>query len=569
MNADRLLAHYDRVADAPDAMPRLRKFILDLAVRGKLVPQDPNDEAASELLQRIAAERARRPNAMRTRGSNGRPAAEEPPFEIPSNWQWSQIAEIGVLNPRNHAAEDTDASFVPMPMISAEYGVAHEHEIRRWNDIKKGYTHFADGDVAVAKITPCFENGKSTVFRNLTGGIGSGTTELHVVRPLFVSPDYLLVFLKSPHFIKTGIPRMTGTAGQKRVPTEYFAYSPFPLPPIAEQRRIVAKVDELMALCDRLESARKQREATRDRLVVASLVRLSAPDPDDAGFARHAHFALDNVSVLTSRPDQVKQLRETILDLAVRGLLAPQDPLDEPISLQLSSSGRVRGQVAAEDRRADAESQALLAAEDIWGVPGSWEWRALADLALFIDYRGKTPKKTDHGKRLITAKNVKKGFVNLSPEEFLSDEEYRTWMSRGLPRVGDVLFTTEAPLGNAAVVKMTEAFALAQRVICFRPYGAVDPDFLVLQLLAKPFQDLLNKTATGLTARGIKGAKLKRLPLAVPPLAEQRRIVAKVDELMAMCDRLEASLVSGEDHRSRLLNALLAEALAPVETAVV
>jgi type I restriction enzyme S subunit len=91
----------------------------------------------------------------------------------------------------------------------------------------------------------------------------------------------------------------------------------------------------------------------------------------------------------------------------------------------------------------------------------------------------------------------------------------------------------------------------------------------VLQLLAKPFQDLLNKTATGLTARGIKGAKLKRLPLAVPPLAEQRRIVAKVDELMAMCDRLEASLVSGEDHRSRLLNALLAEALAPVETAVV
>jgi type I restriction enzyme, S subunit len=89
-------------------------------------------------------------------------------------------------------------------MIAAEYGVAHEHEIRPWGEIKKGCTHFAEGDVGLAKITPCFENGKSTVFRNLTGRIGSGTTELHIVRPLFVDQDYILLFLKSPHFIETG-----------------------------------------------------------------------------------------------------------------------------------------------------------------------------------------------------------------------------------------------------------------------------------------------------------------------------------------------------------------------------
>jgi type I restriction enzyme S subunit len=151
---------------------------------------------------------------------------------------------------------------VPMPLIAAEYGVGNNHEIRPWGEIKKGYTHFAEGDVGLAKITPCFENGKSTVFRKLTGGIGSGTTELHVVRPLFVNPDYVLIFFKCPHFIETGIPKMTGTAGQKRVPFEYFAYSPFPLPPLAEQHRIVAKVDELMALCDRLERARTERETS-------------------------------------------------------------------------------------------------------------------------------------------------------------------------------------------------------------------------------------------------------------------------------------------------------------------
>ena len=201
----------------------------------------------------------------------------EVPFPIPSDWRWSQLAEIGVLSPRNEAPDTLEASFVPMPMIAAEYGVANQHEVRTWGEIKKGYTHFAEGDVGLAKITPCFENGKSAVFRNLTGGIGAGTTELHIVRPLFVDQDFILLFLKSPHFIETGIPKMTGTAGQKRVPTEYFAHSPFPLPPLAEQHRIVAKVDELMALCDRLEASLTATAATRRRLLDALLAEALAP----------------------------------------------------------------------------------------------------------------------------------------------------------------------------------------------------------------------------------------------------------------------------------------------------
>lgn len=232
MNAARLLALYERIADAPDAIARLRRFVLDLAVRGKLVPQDPSDEPAVALLKRIATEKARLAKRGEIRPPKPLPSAEEPPFPLPSGWAWSQIAEIGLLGPRNEVDDSLDASFVPMPLIAAEYGVANRHEIRKWAEIKKGYTHFAEGDVGLAKITPCFENGKSTVFRNLTGGLGSGTTELHVVRPLFVDPDFILVFLKSPHFIETGIPRMTGTAGQKRVPTEYFAHTPFPLPPL-------------------------------------------------------------------------------------------------------------------------------------------------------------------------------------------------------------------------------------------------------------------------------------------------------------------------------------------------
>lgn len=273
MNVDRLFALYDRVSEAPDAAARLRRFVLELAVRGKLVEQDPEDESASELLQRIAEEKAR----LRKVGKIRKPRnvvplnSDELPFHLPVGWEWTQIAHLGVINPRNDAPDAHIASFVPMASIAAEYGVPHEHEPRQWGAIKKGYTHFAECDVGLAKITPCFENGKSTVFRNLTGGLGSGTTELHVVRPLFVFADYIVLFLKTPHFIETGIPKMTGTAGQKRVPAEYFTSSPFPLPPLAEQHRIVAKVDELMALCNQLEAGLSSVSATRSHLLESVL----------------------------------------------------------------------------------------------------------------------------------------------------------------------------------------------------------------------------------------------------------------------------------------------------------
>ncbi len=257
----------------PYQIKQLRRTILNLAVRGKLVEQDPNDEPALELLKRIAAEKARLVKA----GEIKKPRIittldpDELASPLPQGWVWSQITHLGVINPRNNAPADHMASFIPMPMIFAEYGVLNEHEPRVWSSIRKGYTHFAEGDVGLAKITPCFENGKSTVFHNLTGGIGSGTTELHIVRPLLINPEYILLFLKSPNFIETGISKMTGTAGQKRVPLDYFAGSPFPLPPLAEQHRIVAKVDELMALCDELEANLASGEETRSRLLDALL----------------------------------------------------------------------------------------------------------------------------------------------------------------------------------------------------------------------------------------------------------------------------------------------------------
>lgn len=320
-----------------------------------------------------------------------------------------------------------------------------------------------------------------------------------------------------------------------------------PLPPLAEQKRIVAKVDELMALCDRLEAQQQERETRHAALSRAALARFAeAPTPANLEFLFH-----------NAIPPAA--LRKSIRTLAVQGRLVPQDPNDEPAEISLAGNDERRRELAALDRRADVENAQLLSEDDRWDVPETWSWRGLSDAVLFVDYRGKTPAKLSHGVRLLTAKNVRKGRIELSPEEFLSETEYRNWMTRGFPKVGDVLFTTEAPMGNAAIVGLTERFALAQRVICFQGYGAVDPPFLVLQILSEQFQSILDKNGTGVTAKGIKASKLKRLPIAVPPLAEQRRIVAKVDELMALVDKLEAQLASARTTATNLLAAAIAE----------
>jgi type I restriction enzyme S subunit len=565
MNAERLLNLYERIADAPDAVGCLRRFILDLAVRGKMMPQDPQDEPASELLKRIAAEKVRLLKTGEVRSPKPIPALSELPFPLPVSWRWSQIAEIGVLSPRNEASDDTRASFVPMPLIAAEYGVANEHEIRPWGEIKKGYTHFAEGDVGLAKITPCFENGKSTVFRKLSGGIGSGTTELHVVRPLFVDRDYMLIFLKSPYFIETGMPRMTGTAGQKRVPTEYFAHSPFPLPPLAEQHRIVAKVGELMALCDQLEAARAHREAMRDRLMAASLARLNAPDPDT--FQADARFAFGALPAITTRADQIKQLRQTILNLAVRGKLVPQEPIDEPASELLHSIASAKAQLFKSGTipRSKQPSRDLSSLSD--ALPRSWVPISLGELCNMITSgsRGWGEFYSNSGAGFIRAQNIRFGTLKLDNLAFVNPPT-KSKGSRTRVAIGDLLVViTGAGVTTPALLdrNLGEAY-VSQHIALIRPTYTSLSRWLLLCLMAPSGSRAeLVECAYGAGKPGLNLENLRSLGVPLPPLAEQQRIIRKVDELMALCDRLEASLNTGDDSRLRLLDALLAEALAP------
>src|SRR5690606_32584259 len=256
-------------------LENLNQAILQEAVQGKLVAQDPKDEPASELLKRIKAEKA----TLRQAQGKGKKEKtlppikpEEIPFEIPENWVWCRLGDVCEINPRNKVDDELDAGFIPMPMVSQLFGIKPTYEVRKWGAIKTGYTHFANNDVVVAKITPCFENSKAGIISDLPNGIGAGSTELNVLRGnQYVLPEYIYAFVKRIDFLKNGERIMKGVAGQQRVPTEYFYNTLIPLPPLSEQKRIVAEIEKQLAKTKQLKEHIIANQQATEQLLKALL----------------------------------------------------------------------------------------------------------------------------------------------------------------------------------------------------------------------------------------------------------------------------------------------------------
>lgn len=298
----RLSEHFHTLFTTESSIDALKQTVLQLAVMGKLVPQDPSDEPASYLLKRIAAKKTRLVADAKIKLGKSL-AAREAPCELPKGWEWSSLAQVALINPRNSAEDSLAVSFVSMTMIGTRFDGIHAQESRLWRDVKQGFTHFAEGDVGVAKITPCFENSKACVFSGLANGLGAGTTELHIVRTLqnTVDPRYVLAFVKSPQFLRDGEAQMTGTAGQKRLPKAFVEANPFPLPPLAEQRRIVAKVDELMALCDRLKSRIAEARGLSQKLATTLVQHALEGEPAPTTYQDAGGDVIHLASYLVSR----------------------------------------------------------------------------------------------------------------------------------------------------------------------------------------------------------------------------------------------------------------------------
>jgi type I restriction enzyme S subunit len=341
-----------------------------------------------------------------------------------------------------------------------------------------------------------------------------------------------------------------------------------PLPPMAEQHRIVAKVDELMALCDRLEAARTAREATRDRLAAASLARLVTPDPET--FPADARFALDALPALTTRPDQIKYFRQTILNLAALGKLVAQKPNDDSAPEQLRAVMAERLELVRSRQIRSEEALTPIDPGSVpWEIPQGWVWSRLGNAVLFTQYG--TSKKAlpiENGVPVLTMGNIQNGMIIYKNEKKIPKT------SDCLPGLYlkklDLLFnrTNSAELvGKIGIfLGSDDEHTFASYLIRLRPSAQhTNPHFLNHVLNAPLFRETqvvpIIKKQTG--QANVNGTALKNMLIPFPPLEEQHRIVAKVNALMTLCDALEASLTGATATRTRLLEAALRDALHP------
>lgn len=567
MNADRLLKHYERIADAPDAIARLRRFILDLAVRGKLVPQDAKDELASELLKRIAKEKVRRVRAGEIRDPRDLDSGGDlhEPFVIPATWRWARLDTVGaIVGGGTPSAADEDNFAEPgegVPWLTPA-------DLGGYSDlfISRGARDLSERGLrsSSANVMP-----KGTVLFTSRAPIGYVAIAANPISTNQGFKSIVPYIAESSKFIATAMKAFAPAIDAKAPGTTFKEVSgkivaaiPFPLPPLAEQHRIVAKVDELMALCDRLAGARGSREAVRDRLTAASLARLNAPDPQT--FQADARFALDALPALTTRPDQIKALRRTIVNLAVRGKLVPQDASDEPASDLLK-------RITKEKVRSRYGTVSIKPEDEPYALPGTWKWAALDQLIVSGPQNGISPKPTkrDGAPKAITLTATTSGAFN--PIYFKHVEANIPADSDFWLEDGDLLFqrgNTREYVGMAAVYRgPPNTFLFPDLIMKVRISEHVCLEFVHLASISPPARNFLSENASGAQATmpKINQTTLVSLPIPLPPLAEQHRIVAKVDALMALCDRLDASLTATAATRRRLLDALVAEALARVE----
>lgn len=526
MNAALLLEHYARIADAPDAIALLRRFILDLAVRGKLVEQDPSDDPASDMLR----------------------AAKIREFNVEPNLFGWAVADVGQL-------------------LQFQYGKGLHANERQEN---AAIPVFGSNGVVATTHTALTEKPAIIVGRKGSAGalnlcLGpSWTTDVayFVEAQPYFSIHYLLLGLSALNLDRLG-------KGVKPGLSRSDAYAlPMRVPPLAEQHRIVAKVDELMALCDQLEAARGTREHSRDRFARSTLAKLNEPNPET--FAEAARFALDNLAPLTARADQIKQIRQTILNLAVRGSLVNQDPDDEPASTQLQRISDERDAlVRVKSIRRDKPLEPVADEQVPFEIPSTWLWSRIGEAALFAQYgTSEKSEPSERGVPVLTMGNIQDGRVVWGNDKRIpaASEELPSLYLKKF----DLLYnrTNSAELVGKTGIYLGEddcrTFAsYLIRIRCSTENSL--PAYVNLAMNAPIFRETqivpLIKQQTG--QANVNGTALKNMLVPFPPVAEQYRIVAKVDELLALCDKLEVSITSGEQTRSRLLEAVLHEALEP------
>ena len=476
----------------------LKSSILQLAIQGKLVEQRPEEGTGEELYQQIQAEKKRLIQEGKIKKEKPLPeiAEDEVPFEIPESWKWVRVAQVVTLNPKNDLDDHLDTAFIPMPCVSDGFRNSHTFEVKKWGEIKKGFTHFADGDIGVAKITPCFQNRKSVVFQGLPNGYGAGTTELSIVRVIntTILREYLLWFFKSEYFIVNGVKSFTGTAGQQRIHKDYLATCLFPLPPLAEQKRIVAKIEELLPYLDRYEKAWNRLEEFNRR------------------------FPAD--------------MQKSILQMAIQGKLVEQRP-EEGTGEELYRQIQAEKQALIKAGKIKKEKPLPEIAEDEvpFEIPEGWKLIRLGSAITLLSGTDFSPEQyNDNGD----------GITYITGASCLTNTGVIPCRWTPMPRViankGDVLLVCKGSgYGKTVICDVAEAH-IARQIMAVKKTDKLDMKYVMYYLNANI--NAIKAAGQGVIP-GIDRGTVLNMVFPLPPLAEQKRIVARLEEILPLCERLK------------------------------
>jgi type I restriction enzyme S subunit len=567
-----LLTHFARISNAPDAIPRLRQFILDLAVRGKLVPQDAREQPASELLGCIRLERDRQAKegtiTMEESLLSGK--ASELQFNVRPGWTPATIRQILLslqTGPFGSSLHQSDYQTGGVPVINpASIQAQRIVPIPTMAVGPKTLDRLATfklraGDIVMARRG---EMGRCAVVTKSEEGWLCGTGSLILRLPTCVFPRFLVTLIGSP-LVREYLGGSAVGATMQNLNQSILLSLVVGLPPLAEQHRIVAKVDELMALCDRLEAAQAERETRRTRLVAATHAQLVVPKPREGG----PTFFVNTLSRLTARPTDIPQLRQTILKLAVRGELVPQDPNDEPAVRVLRSIDNTPTKVMRTRTTDENEGEPSAQSERLFEPPDGWEWvqfrRLPIQASVGID-RGRSMQGPEKAFAYFKMNNIRNsGGTDLSDVTRIdaTPDEVEAFSLAD----GDFLFNTRNSrelVGKTCVFRPTTGAPVLynNNILRVQLITGFSPEFLDYWFRSLPGKDELEKLKSNTTnVCAIYQGKLSGFPCPFPPLAEQHRIVAKVDELMALCNRLEAQLTTTQTHSRRLLESTLHQAL--------
>jgi len=564
-----LLKSFDLLATAPEGVARLRELILSLAVQGKLVPQDPKDEPASVLLERARAEKQALIKARKLK--KDKPQAEideeEKPFALPQRWMWTRVGEISLRVQYGFTAS-ADAE-TTTPKLLRITDIQNDHV--NWETVPgvdasgqdlSGY-YLEAGDLLIARTGGTI--GKSFLVKDVPVQSVFASYLIRVSPLSNLFPSYLKTFASSPFYWKQLLAKSMGT-GQPNVNGTALSALVLPLPPIQEQARIVARVDELMQLCDALEQQGKL-EAVQHARLVGTLFDALANSESAHALVENWQRVAASFDLLLDRPEAVDALEQTLLQLAVRGLLVPQDPKDEPASELLKKIRQEKDHLIATGKiKRDKPLPEINEEEKQFELPEGWEWARLGTVGKNFDY-GTSQKCSEipSGVAVLRMGNIQSGQVVLSGLKYFHDQLDE------LPSLylkpGDLLFNRTNSyelVGKTGIfLGAPDAFSFASYLIRIR----LNANVMSAQY-ANLYMNTLDCRRTQIEPEIVQqngqanfnGTKLKNICVPLPPLAEQSRIVARVAELRQLCSDLRAGLNAARSTQTRLAEAVVERA---------